>query len=142
VSSTTVVLDGLGAVRAAEGRHLGGSAWLEVGAESVNRFLASTGAEPHEPSTSVPADLLLALTNRFLPTIVEVRGVSMGVNYGVDALRFGPAVPVGSRIRASAALVEVIDVAGGVQTRMRLTVEAEARSEPVCVLDALSRYYT
>jgi acyl dehydratase len=86
--------------------------------------------------------LTLAMTNEFLPRIVEVRGVSMGVNYGVDNVRFPAPVPVGSRVRARADLVAVDDVPGGVQTTMRVTVEVEGSVRPACVVEALSRFFT
>ena len=79
--------------------------------------------------------------NLFLPQIVEVRGISMGVNYGADRLRFPAPVPVGSRIRGSAELLEVEEIKGTVQTKVRVTVEIEGSDCPACVIDTISRYY-
>ena len=101
----------------------------------MDRFAAATGG----PATA-DGWLTLALTNLFMPQIVEVRGVSLGVNYGTDAVRFPGAVPVGSRIRGGGELVEVTDAGPGVQTRIRITVEVEGQAEPACVVDALSRW--
>ena len=114
------MLDGLDAVRAAEGTHLGWSDWVEIDQERLDRFAEATGG----PATA-DGWLTLALTNLFMPQIVEVRGVSLGVNYGTDQVRFPSPVPVGSRIRGAGELVEVTDVKGGVQTRIRITVEIE-----------------
>jgi acyl dehydratase len=129
------VLDGLDEVRAASGRHLGWSEWIEIDQERVDRFAAATGG----PATA-DGWLTLALTNLFMPQIVAVRGVSLGVNYGTDAVRFPSPVPVGSRIRGGGELVEVTDAGQGVQTRIRITVEIEGSADPACVVDALSRW--
>ena len=84
----------------------------------------------------------MSLSNALLPTVVEVRGISMGVNYGVDKVRFPAPVPVGSRVRAGVELVEVTDVAGdGVQTKMVITMEIDGGDKPACVIEALSRFY-
>ena len=80
--------------------------------------------------------------NRFLPEIVEVRGISMGVNYGADRIRFPAPVKVGSRIRGGAELIEVENTKdGGVQAKIRVTVEIEGGERPACVVDTISRYY-
>lgn len=150
----TTILDGLDAVRAAVGTHLGFSDWETVSQDRVNLFAEATGdhqwihtdverAKAESPFGGPIAHgyLTLSMSNEFLPRIVEVRGVSMGVNYGVDKVRFPAPVPVGSRIRAGAELLAVEDVKGGVQTTMRITVEVEGGSKPACVIDAISRFY-
>jgi acyl dehydratase len=86
--------------------------------------------------------LTLSLVNRFLPEIVEVRGISMGVNYGADRIRFPAPLKVGSRIRGGAELIEVENTRdGGVQAKIRVTVEIEGGERPACVVDTISRYY-
>jgi len=80
--------------------------------------------------------------NLFLPQIVEVRGIRMGVNYGADRIRFPAPVPVGSRIRGSAELLEAEDSRdGAVQAKIRVTVEIQGADRPACVIDTISRYY-
>jgi acyl dehydratase len=140
-------------VRAATGRHLGHSDWLEVTQERVDRFAEATGdfqwihvdaarAASDSPfgGTIAHGYLTLALTNFFLPQIVEVQGVSMGLNYGLDRVRFPAPVPVGARIRGGAELVDVADIEGGVQTTMHVVVEIEGSDKPACVAVALSRF--
>ena len=61
----------------------------------------------------------------------------MGVNYGVDKVRFPAPVPVGARIRAGVELAEVSEVSGGMQTLMRITIEIEGSEKPACVIDSL-----
>jgi acyl dehydratase len=86
--------------------------------------------------------LTLSLVNRFLPEIVEVRGISMGVNYGADRIRFPAPVKVGARIRGGAELIAVENTKdGGVQAKIRVTVEIEGSERPACVVDTISRYY-
>lgn len=80
------------------------------------------------------------MTNQFLPQIMRVDGISMGINYGVDRVRFPSPVVVGSRIRAGAELVRVDEVAGGVQAVIRVIVEIEGSDRPACVVDSVSRF--
>jgi acyl dehydratase len=151
---TPRVLDGPDGVHAAVGTHLGTSRWLEIDQSRVDQFAEATGdhqwihvdlvraADGPYGGTIAHGYLTLALTNLFLPEVVEVRGFSVGVNYGVDRVRFPAAVPVGSRVRASVDLTAVDDVAGGLQTTMRITIECDQTDRPVCVVDAISRWLT
>jgi acyl dehydratase len=149
----TTVLHGLDAVRAAVGHQLGTNDWTELTRDQVDRFHQAVGsngtgateaADAADATDTAGADtappwLVLALTNLFMPQLVEVQGVSLGVNYGTGAIRFPAPAPVGSRLRAHAELVACDDISGGVQTTIRITVEAEGIG-PVCVVDALSRW--
>ncbi|MCX7621270.1 MAG: MaoC family dehydratase [Acidimicrobiales bacterium] len=147
------VLDGIDGVRAAVGKHLGYSEWLEITQDRVQLFADATGdhqwihvdparaAQGPFGTTIAHGYLTMALSNYFLPQIVAVTGVSMGLNYGVDKVRFPAPVPVGSRVRAGVELVAAEDVAGGVQTKMLITIELEGSDKPACVIEALSRWY-
>ncbi len=84
--------------------------------------------------------LILSLSNHFLPQILEVRGISMGVNYGVDRVRFPTRVGAGDRLRATADVVDARPVPGGAQTTIRITVEAAGHPKPACVIDSVSRW--
>ncbi|MCU1451887.1 MAG: acyl dehydratase [Acidimicrobiales bacterium] len=157
-TAPVTVLDGLDAVRAAVGRHLGFSGWIMVTQEQVDRFAGATGDRRWidvdvEPTTAgptiaesppggpiAPEHLTLALSNLFLPQIVDVRGFSLGVNYGMEKVRFPTPVPVGSRLRGGATLLAVTDIPGGVQTIMRISIELEGSLDSVCVIDSVSRY--
>jgi acyl dehydratase len=141
-------------LKGAVGRHLGHSAWMEVTQDRVDRFADATDdhqwihVDP-ERARGGPFGgpiahgyLTLSLVNRFLPEIVEVRGIAMGVNYGADRIRFPAPVRVGARIRGGAELVEAEDTRdGAVQAKIRVTVEIEGGERPACVVDTLSRYY-
>lgn len=144
--------DGIEAVRAAAGTHLGFSDWVTVTQDRVDAFAEATGdprwthidgAPVTETSVGgpvVPGYLILSLTNFFLPQLVEVANVSLGVNRGTGKIRFPAPVPVGSQLRAGAALTAVDEVPGGIDTTMVVTVEREGAPQPVCVVESLSRY--
>jgi acyl dehydratase len=146
------VIDGPDAVRAAVGTNLGHSEWLEIDQARVNLFADATGdhqwihvdpvraAEGPFGGPIAHGYLTLSLSNLFLPQIVEFRGFSTGVNYGVDKVRFVAPVKVGDRVRGGAELVEVSEVAGGLQTLIRITIEIDGGTKPACVIDSLSRW--
>ena len=135
------------------GQEIGVSDWVEVSQERINQFADATGdhqwihvdverakAGPFG-GTIAHGYLTMALSNRFLPEVVEVRGVSMGVNYGVDKVRFPAPVPVGSRLRGGVELRSVTRVGDGIQTTMVITIEIEGSDKPARVIEALSRYF-
>ena len=146
------VITGPDDLRARLGQHLGFSDWLDVDQSRVNLFADATGdhqwihVDP-ERATKGPFGapiahgyLTLSLSNLFLPQIVEVRGFSAGINYGVDKVRFPSPVKVGSRVRGGAELTAVSEVNGGLQTTMVITIEIEGGSKPACVIESLSRW--
>jgi acyl dehydratase len=138
----------------AVGRHLGYSDWLEIDQARIDRFADATGdhqwihVDP-ERARSGPFGRCIAhgyltqsLVSHFLPQIVRVDGVSMGINYGADRLRFPAPVPVGSRVRAGAELLEATPQNdGSIQAKLRVTVELEGSAKPACIIDTLARYY-
>src|SRR5687768_11650809 len=117
----TTVLNGIDELKSKVGEHLGHSPYLEITQEQVNLFADATGdhqwihVDP-ERAKSGPFGgpiahgyLTLSLAPSLLPKIVEVRGFSMGVNYGCEKVRFPSPVPVGAKLRAGAELVSVDD---------------------------------
>ena len=141
-------------LKSAEGQHLGYSDWLEITQDRIDKFADATGdhqwihVDP-ERAKKGPFGACIAhgyltqsLVNMFLPQIVVVKEISMGVNYGADRLRFPAPVPVGSRIRGGGELLKVEEVkGGGVQTTVRVTIEIEGSDRPGCVIDTISRFY-
>lgn len=137
---------------AAVGEHLGYSDWIEVTQERIDLFADATDdhqwihIDPERAKAGpfgvciAHGYLTLSLVNRFLPQILEVRGISMGINYGADKLRFPAPVPVGSRLRGGGELIRAEDVKGGVQSTVRVTIEIENGQRPACVVDTVSRY--
>jgi acyl dehydratase len=141
-------------LKSAEGQHLGYSDWLEIDQARIDKFADATGdhqwihVDPERAKDGpfgaciAHGYLTLSLVNMFLPQIVVVQGISMGVNYGADKLRFPAPVPVGSRVRGGGELVKVEEVKnGGVQATVRITVEIEGNDRPACVVDTISRFY-
>jgi acyl dehydratase len=147
------ILEGPDAIRAALGTHLGYTDWLAIDQSQVDLFAEATGdhqwihVNPERAAQESPFGgpiahgyLTLSLSNLFLPQIVEVRGFSMGVNYGTNKVRFPAPVRVGARIRGGAELAEVVEVNGGLQTTMIITVEIEHGDKPACVIESISRW--
>ena len=84
----------------------------------------------------------LSLAPMLLEEVVRTEGFGMGVNYGLNKLRFPAPVPVGSRVRMGAFLKQVDDIAGGAQSLYELTFEVEGQEKPVCVAEAVYRWLT
>ena len=150
--TAATVLDGPDAVRAAVGTHLGYSDWLQIDQDRVNTFADATGdhqwihVDPERAKDGpfgapiAHGYLTMSLSYFFMPQIVETRGFSAGINYGVDKVRFPSPVKVGQRIRAGAEMLEVTEVKGGLQTLVRITIEIEGVDRPACVIDSISRW--
>jgi acyl dehydratase len=149
--TTTITKDEL---KGKVGEHLGYSDWLEITQDRVNQFAEATGdhqwihvdverAKKESPFGGPIAHgyLTLSLLPLTLGTIVRVEGFKMGVNYGLNKLRFPSPVPVGSKIRAGAVMKNVEDVAGGVQLTYEVTVEVDGKEKPAAVAEIVFRYY-
>jgi acyl dehydratase len=136
----------------AVGEQLGHSEWHTVDQDRVNGFADATGdhqwihVDPERAKDGpfggpiAHGYLTVSLSNLFLPQIVDVQGISAGVNYGVNKIRFPSPVPVGARVRGGAELAAVEDVKGGIQTTMVITIEIEGQDRPACIIESLSRY--
>lgn len=136
-----------------EGESFGPTDWLAIDQARVDRFAEATGdhqwihvdpvraAEGPFGGTIAHGYLTMSLVNFFLPDLVEVRGVAMGVNVGADRLRFLNPVRVGKRVRGTAEVVAIEEIKGAVQSTVRVTVEIEGEAKPACVIDTISRYY-
>ena len=136
------------------GRQLGHSDWVTVDQAQIDMFAEATGdhqwihVDPEAAAagpfgaTIAHGYLTLSLTNLMLPQIVRVEGISMGVNYGVNRVRFPQPVLVGSRLRASATLTAAEELPGGVgvQTVITIVVEIEGEAKPACVVESVSRF--
>jgi acyl dehydratase len=141
-------------LKAHVGEPLGESDWLEITQDRINTFAEATGDHQwihvdEERAKKGPFGapiahgyLTASLAAYFLPRIVEVRGISMGVNYGCDKIRFPAPVKVGSKVRGSAVLTSVEETKdGGVQAKITLIIEIEGSERPACVIETISRYY-
>ena len=152
MAQTTV--EGIEGVQSLVGQHLGHSDWVEITQEQVNRFADATGdhqwihVDPARAAEESPFGgpiahgyLTLSLIPALLPQIVDITGFRMGVNYGTEKVRFPSPVPVGSRVRAGAALASATPFDGGITMNMDVTVEVEGGSKPAMVATVVYRRY-
>ncbi|PRX45976.1 acyl dehydratase [Prauserella shujinwangii] len=133
----------------AVGEPLGRSAWHTVTQEQVNLFADATGdhqwihVDPERAAAGpfgapiAHGYLTLSLIPMFGQEIYRVENLRMGINYGLNKVRFPQPVKVGSRIRANAELVEVTDAAQGKQAIVRWTIEIEGEAKPACVAETV-----
>lgn len=137
----------------ATGATFGPTQWLTVTQEMIDLFARATG--DHQwihvdverakggpfGGTIAHGYLTMSLVNHFLPEMIDVQGVAMGVNVGADRLRFLAPVPAGSRLRANGELIAVEEIRGAIQSTVRVTLELEGAQKPACVIDTISRYF-
>lgn len=140
-------------LRAAVGQQVGVSEWLQVDQDRVNLFADATDDHQwiHVDAEKAKAGpfgqtiahgyLTLSLLVPLMQQTFTVEGVKMGVNYGLNKVRFPAPVPVGSKVRARVTLSSLEEVAGGVQATWAVTVERDGGDKPVCVAESLSRMY-
>ncbi len=140
-------------LEAAVGESLGASEWLLIEQDRIDQFADATGdhqwihVDPVKAkegpfgATVAHGYLTLSLVNYFLPQLMKVENLAMGVNYGCDRIRFPAPVLVGSRIRGVGEVTGVESLANGaVQVVVRVTIEIEGNDRPACVVDTISRY--
>jgi acyl dehydratase len=150
----TTVVNGLDELAGLSGRDLGHTGWFEVTQERVDKFADAT--DDHQwihvdqaraaggpfGGTIAHGFLTLSLVIPLFAELLEVTGVSMGVNYGLNKVRFTAPVPVGSKIRLAATLPQVERAAGGVVVvTADFTIEIEGGTKPACVAQGIYRYY-
>lgn len=140
-------------ILAATGSRLGESDWLLIDQQRIDLFAEAVGDHQwiHVDPVRAAAGpfgaciahgyLTLSLASYFLPQMVQINNMRMGVNYGCDKIRFPAAVRVGARLRAVGELIRAEPVGDGVQATIRLTMEIEGEERPACVVDTISRYY-
>jgi acyl dehydratase len=151
MSSTTATLAELPSLK---GKELGTSEWFEIRQERVNTF--ADAADDHqwihvdvEAAKKGPFGgpighgfLTLSLFAPMWSQILTVSDMTMGINYGLNKVRFPAPVPVGSKVRMTATLADVEEVkGGGLQLTVAGVIEREGGEKPVCIVEALMRYY-
>jgi len=138
----------------AVGADLGTTDWITVTQDQVDKFADATLDHQWIHTDSDRARqgpfggpiahgyLTMSLASHFLSDLARVDGISMGINYGVDKVRFPSPVPVGSKLRGHGEVVDVKEVPGGVQAVVRVTIEREGGDKPAAIVDTVSRYLT
>ena len=150
----TTTAHGLDELKALAGADLGHTGWLEITQDRVNAFADATGDHQwihvdRERAAAGPFGgtiahgyLTLSLVIPLLNELVDVKGVSMGINYGLNKVRFPAPVPVGSKVRLAAQLGAVEDAGvNAVQVVADFTMEIEGVAKPACVAQAIYRYF-
>jgi len=147
------VFNGADELKAAVGEQLGASDWVTVDQKQIDTFAEATGDHQWihvdvEKAKSGPFGgtiahgyLTLSLLPVFSAQIYKIENVKMGINYGLNKVRFTSPVPVNSRLRGSFELLEVTEVQGGVQVINKVTVEIEGSERPACVAEWVTRAY-
>jgi acyl dehydratase len=143
----------LAELEAAAGEELGTSDWIEIDQERVDQFADATDdhqwihvdeerAKAGQFGTTIAHGFLtLSLLPVLVSQIYRIENTKMGINYGLNKVRFTSPVPVGSKVRGSIELIDVADVAGGVQLTNKVTVEIEGSERPALVAEWLTRQY-
>ena len=147
-------IQGVEGIKELVGKQVGPSDRREVTQEDINTFADLSGdhqwihvdverAKKESPFGGPIAhgNLTLSMIDGFRLELIEASGFQLGVNYGWNKIRFPAPVPAGSRVRASAEVVELDEVKGGWwQMVTRFTVEVEGSEKPCCVADSVARF--
>jgi acyl dehydratase len=133
------------------GQEIGVSDWVTVDQQRIDRFADATGdhqwihidpvraAAGPFGATVAHGFLTLSLLPEMSASAFEVRDTRMGVNYGLNRVRFPAPVPSGSRLRGRFKLLAYERIEGGAQVTVEVTMEREGASKPVCVAESVGR---
>jgi acyl dehydratase len=141
-------------LRGLAGREIAVTEWLEITQERIDKFADATEdhqwihvdrerAERESPygTTIAHGFLTLSLIPKFLQESIQVAGLRMAINYGLNRVRFPSAVRAGTRIRARIILQSMRDVGDATEVIYSITIESQRAEKPCCVADMLARYY-
>lgn len=136
------------------GQEIAISDWILIDQERIDRFAAATGdrqwihidsercrQEPGMGCTIAHGFLTLSLVSSLMQETIEIGGIRMGVNYGLNKVRFPAPVPVGSQLRARFKLLSLASEEESVQAVWLVTLEKDDAGKPACVAEFLVRYY-
>lgn len=147
-----IVIPGIDRLKEWVGKEVAVTDWFTVSQDHIDEFADATGddqwihvdreraaRESPYKTTVAHGFLTLCLLPHFLREAVEIQGARMGINYGLNRVRFTGPVPSGSRVRARFRLAAVEDIERGVQTTWSVTVEREGGDKPVLVAEWITR---
>jgi acyl dehydratase len=152
-SETSGLVTDLAGLQDLVGKHAGYTEWRQMGQDRVNQFADATDdhqyihVDPERAKDSpfggtvAHGFLTLSLVAPISGELVQVSDAKTGVNYGLDRVRFPAPLPVGSEWRGGAEVVEVSDVPGGKQMKLKVTVEVKGSEKPAMVAESLVRIY-
>jgi acyl dehydratase len=137
------------------GQEVAVSDWVDITQERVNQFAEATGdlqwihidversrKESPYGGTVAHGFLTLSLFPLLMQNAITMSDVRMGINYGLNKVRFPAPLPVGSRVRGRFTLMAVEDIPGGAQVTWLVSMEREGGDKPVCVAESVSRRYS
>ena len=136
------------------GQEIGVSDWVEITQDRINAFADATGdhqwihVDVERAKAQMPGGKTIAhgyLTLSLIPWLtggmLRIDGVTRGINYGSDKVRFTNMVPVGYKVRARQKLLSAEPKAGGMQLRNEVTIEIEGQQRPACIAETISLIY-
>lgn len=136
------------------GQQVATSDWIEITQDRINTFATATGdhqwihvdverAKKESPFKAPIAHgfLTLSLIPMLMESSLHLSYVRMGVNYGLNKVRFPAPVPIGSRLRAHIRLLQIDDIPDGHQMTWEVSIEREGQEKPVCVAESIARCY-
>lgn len=136
-----------------EGRTFGPSSWRQITQEEVDLYARVSGDDnpihvDEEFAAATPFGtriahglLTLSLVVPHMREVFQITEVGMGINYGLNKVRFPAPVPVGSRIRVHGSVKSVTDIGGGWQIEVPVIFEIEGSDKPACAAELVLRYY-
>jgi acyl dehydratase len=152
-SNESGLVTDMAGLRQAAGTHAGYTEWQEMTQERVDMFADATGdhqfihVDPERAKetpfggTIAHGFLSLALLAPVSQQLMKVTDAAMGVNYGLDRVRFPAPLPVGAQWRGGMEIVEVTEVSGGLQIKAKITIEVKDAQKPAVVAESLVRVY-
>jgi acyl dehydratase len=147
------IFDHLADLESFEGREIGVGDWMAVDQSRIDLFAQATGdaqwihvdaaraAAGPFGTTVAHGFLTLSLLPELAAGAFRIADVRMGLNYGLDRVRFPSPVPVDSRLRAVCVLDKFEPIAGGAQLTLTVTLEREGGAKPACVAEWVTRHY-
>ena len=136
------------------GREIGVSDWLTIDQARITRFAEATGdrqwihLDAERAKKELPGGKTIAhgyLTLSLIPALIhgllKIEGLTRGINYGADKVRFTNMVPEGSRVRARQKMVSVAPRGGGLQLVSEITIEIEGEKRPACIAETIAIIY-
>jgi acyl dehydratase len=149
-----ITVESIDELKTLAGREPVVTGWLEMTQDRIDKFAEATGdhqwihidperAKKESPygATIAHGFLTLSMLSHFVKEALEVRGLRMAINYGLNRVRFPSAVRSGSRIRASVGLQSLKDFADGLEATWIITINSEGSDKPCCAAEWIARYY-
>lgn len=153
-SAYKTTLQHLSELKGYVGKELGLSDWITITQDRINVFANATEdhqwihtdeamAKTHSPykTTIAHGFLVLSLASKFAYDTYSVADVGMGINYGLDRVRFPNATPVNAKLRGRVSLIEFKEIEGGAQYKLNIIFELDGQEKPACAAEFIARAY-